>query len=362
MKLYNRQSLSDFINSDQFGTLMNIPISRQRAISQINNPRADDSDVLLVVQFDKDRMIGYLGVLPDYVFNGIERLKAGWLSCFWVDGSYRTKSVAAGLFLQVMESWDQRIMITNFVPALSPLYVKTGLFNSGLIKKGCRAYMRSNLADILPPKAAWLKRLKPAFRNLDILFNFIADIRFFFSSAYTDSTIHWNYLNNANDPSEALIDKFIENTWNRRGWDELEWILKYPWIIESPVPDYDSKRYYFSSVSARFSYRIIRISDNKGTTAAWVMICIRDNAMTVPYVFSDNAYFESIARILIDIMIDLKISMITAFHEQLAEAIRKFNMPFLFKKTISKPYLISKKLDFINDLNFQDGDGDCAFY
>ena len=342
--------------------MLKIPITRHRAISHINNPRADDKDVLLVVQFENGKMIGYLGVLPDYVFNGTVFLKAGWLSCFWVDDSYRSQPVAASLFLRVMEAWDQRIMITNFVPELTSLYMKTGLFNGGLIKKGIRAYMRFNLAEILPPRANWLSRMKPVLRNIDLLLNWVGDTRFYFIRDFANPSFHWNFFNPADEIPAEFIDRFNLETWSRRGRTELQWILQYPWIIESHVPDHDSHRYYFSSVSKRFTYKIIRIPKSKGDTAAWVLICIRDNTMTVPYVFAENEYYESIARILIDIMIELKISMITTFHEQLTAALIKFRLPFLFKKTILKPYLIAKKLDFIGKLNFQDGDGDCAFY
>lgn len=68
IKSYNKQQLKEFIESDAFNRLSVIPISKHRAISQINNPRASTEDILLVVQFDKDNVVGYLGVLPDYLF------------------------------------------------------------------------------------------------------------------------------------------------------------------------------------------------------------------------------------------------------------------------------------------------------
>jgi hypothetical protein len=92
------------------------------------------------------------------------------------------------------------------------------------------------------------------------------------------------------------------------------------------------------------------------------MICIRSNNLTVPYIFCEVAQYEMISMILVNIMVELKLNMITVFQDQLAQAVTRCKGPFLLKKKIIKPYLITKKLEFINKLSFQDGDGDCAFY
>ena len=69
-KTFNKAELQEFINSPSFNELINIPISRRRAISQIHNPRAEDEDILLVAAFDGNKTVGYLGILPDFVIQG----------------------------------------------------------------------------------------------------------------------------------------------------------------------------------------------------------------------------------------------------------------------------------------------------
>ena len=110
---FNKDSLYKFINSEKFKELHNIPISKQRALSQINNPRAGEEDIVLVAQFDDNITTGYLGILPDYVFIEGEKEKIGWLTCFWVHEKYKSKDIAANLFRRVIRAYDQKIFINS---------------------------------------------------------------------------------------------------------------------------------------------------------------------------------------------------------------------------------------------------------
>ena len=68
IRLLNKKHLNEYINSDIFADQDNIPISKHRALSHFNNPRLDEDDIILLLAYENDRMIGYLGVLPDKIF------------------------------------------------------------------------------------------------------------------------------------------------------------------------------------------------------------------------------------------------------------------------------------------------------
>jgi len=57
-----------------------------------------------------------------------------------------------------------------------------------------------------------------------------------------------------------------------------------------------------------------------------------------------------------------KIQMITVFEPRIIPELSKRKPLFSFSKDVKKPYFIAKTLDFVDELNFQDGDGDCGFY
>lgn len=359
---FNKHELLDFINSEQFTHLKNIPISRHRAVSQINNPRASDDDILLVVQFDEEKVVGYLGVLPDYLKNQDDIQKVGWLTCFWIDEAYRSYNVAANLFLRVIRTWDQKIFITNFVPWTENVYQRTRMFLPTSHKEGFRGYMRFNLSEILPPKRKLFKTIYPLLRIVDILSNLAFDLRFFLFKGYQIVDINVETCDSVDESMAAFIEKHNLKNWNQRGRNELNWILMYPWIIQQTQPDAESERYYFSSVSSSFFYRLLRFTDRDGEIKGLTILCIRNQNLTVPYVYAENSCFDAIARTLVNSMIKYKLSMVTSFDSNLVSSFRKLRIPFIFRKQIRKPYLISKKFGFITELNFQDGDGDCAFY
>jgi GNAT superfamily N-acetyltransferase len=361
-KSYTRKDLNTFIHTGHFSQLENIPISKHRAVSQINNPRASDDDILLVVQFDEDKVVGYLGVLPDYIFQQDEYHKAGWLSCFWIDEDYKSRNIAANLFRRIIRTWDQRILITNLVPWTGPVYEKTGLFLPSQHKTGIRGYMRSNLSEILPPKGRMFKRITPLLKITDFVINIFGDVRFWFFKGYILSNSRCEHLNHIDRASGDFINGHNKNNWNQRGPAELEWIMNNPWILAGTEVDYNGSRYYFSSFSKSFFYQAVKFTDKQNNITGWALFCIRNSSITIPYVFSDPDHYDVISKMLVNTMLHMKLNMITTFNEEMVKSLNNLKPPFLYKKQIKRTYFISNKFDFIHGLNFQDGDGDCAFY
>lgn len=360
-KLFTKQNIIDFVESDTYRALDNVPISKSRAYSQANNPRADAEDLLLVAQFDGTKTAGYLGVLPDYVVVNGEKRKMGWLTCFWVDDAYKSKNVAANLFLRVIRAWKKNIFITNIVPWLEPVYQKTKMFQPTKYKTGIRLYLRFNFADILPPKHSFFETAKPALRLTDQVLNSVLSVRNLWTGKSRNITCR--EFSNFDDVPANLLATTTAN-WPVRGKNEFDWLCAYPWVSQGK-PTGESKKYYFTSQSARFWQRIFTISDpnNQATPKAAAMITIRDNHLTVPYCFcQSNDFFPQLASTIISIATEKRVSMITVFHPELALALAKQKKHVLFSKKVTKPYFISINFPEVTDLHFQDGDGDCAFY
>ncbi|WP_462318180.1 GNAT family N-acetyltransferase [Marinilabilia sp.] len=361
-RIFTRESLQDFINSDFFDQLENIPISRQRAVSQINNPRAEDEDVLLVAQFDGNKTVGYLGVLPDYYFQNNTREKIGWLTCFWVAEDYQSLGVAANLFRRVIRAWRQNVFITNIVPWLEPVYQKTKIFQPTQYKTGFRGYMNFNLAEILPPKNNIFGKIQGGLKILDSVFNSFVNLRKLFFRWEDVDNLKIEYHTDFNVLPETLIESTNEMNSVRRGREELNWIVKHPWIIEGGTQDRNSSRYYFSSLNKRFFYQIVTFLNDSDNIEGAALICIREKNMTIPYLFCEESNADKVARFLIKNMIELRVNMVTTFNDSLSEALKRQRKYFIYSKAVKKPYFISKQMDKMEKLTFQDGDGDCAFY
>jgi GNAT superfamily N-acetyltransferase len=362
IKAYTIDSIVDFIESDVYKNLEHLPISPHRARAQALNPRAQPTDEILFVAWEENQVAGYIGVLPDLWNSSTGLEKVGWLSCIWVNENFRSLGIAGKLFHKAKDAYKSKLLMTGMVPEIVQFYIKKGNLRPPFIKKGIRCYLRFNLHELLPPKGQVFKRLKPLLKGLDIALNALGDLRLklIHKNAYKTKSLQVNYTNNIDPDVADFISSHNNTGYLKREKTELEWITQNPWILEKPSGDRDSDRYYFSSYEKKFFYRKVVFRKDKNEVAAFLIISIRKNKMTVPYFFGDAANASEIADFLIEALLEFKLDFFTVYHSPLVEAFSNIKSPFIFSKSIENTYLISDTLEWTNP-DFQDGDGDVAF-
>lgn len=168
----NGDELRAFVMSEAFTQLEHIPVSRHRAVSQSRNPRANAEDILLLVAYDGDELVGYLGLLPDDLHVGEEVYHFAWMTTIWVNPVARGKGVARSLLDMAMEIYQGRILGTDFTEEAKAIYLKTGHFDLLEKYEGIRLYYRFNLSYLLPPKRSFFRRVKPVLQMADAVLNF----------------------------------------------------------------------------------------------------------------------------------------------------------------------------------------------
>ena len=97
IKTYTPPQLLEFINSEEFKHLENYPITKHRALSHINNPRSSDSDKILYIAFENNKVIGYRLIMVDSININNRSEKIGWYSCVWVHPNKRGYGIAKKL-------------------------------------------------------------------------------------------------------------------------------------------------------------------------------------------------------------------------------------------------------------------------
>lgn len=259
-----------------------------------------------------------------------------------------------------MKSWDRKLLITNIVPWLEPVYQKTKIFVPTIYKEGYRGYMRFNSAELLSSKKSIFKKMFPVLNFGDTILNTIFDTRFVLYNKRQSGNVDVQYLKSLGDEEKTFINGFKKDSWTQRGVEEINWILRNPWILQG-VKNNETERYFFSSVNKQFFYQAIRLTRNHKIIGV-VILNVREKNLTIPYVFSEEKNMVEISQLIINIMLQLKLNMVTTFNGGLIESLKRIKKPFYYSKSIKKPYLISKKFEEIKELKFQDGDGDCAFY
>ncbi|MCH2044312.1 MAG: GNAT family N-acetyltransferase [Saprospiraceae bacterium] len=357
------QELKTYISSKAYQTSPVIPITPQRAISHINNPKAKADDLILsLIHNDKNELVAYLGVLPDELHFSTVVERCCWLSCMWVNPITRGQGLARRLLASVFEAWDNRVLVTEFTPAAKRLYDKSGHFIDLAKPKGFRAYLRLNLHYLLPKKneEKWTK-WKWALNILDGGFNFFNKIRL---ALFSTPQVELNYIAEPDEEVIQLINACQKNGLMNRQSQDLTWMLRYPWVLSSKVKDENAKRYYFSSVDKRFQFLPTKVYQNK-KLVGFLIFAIRGNNLKIPYAYFQEEHVSTVLQAIYQQMLTEKLDMLTCFHPLLLKHIKTSKHPFFKVRDFQRHYIISKRfaepLEQTPNFSIQDGDADAAF-
>ena len=366
IRTFNKQALYRFINSREYHDLEYVPITPYRAMSHIRNPRADDDDVLLLVAFEDDVHLGYLGVFADYIHFGDKCYKAGWLSCLWISPKSRGKGIAKKLLDKAFECWDYKILVTEFTPEAKQLYDKTGQFLDLKQVQGIRLYFRFNLHKLLPAKAPVYQKLKPALKAFDSLSNLAGDLRFPLLN-YLPKDVKLEYVNNIDEEAASFIqhDERKQFEFTRRTPEDLEWMIRNPWVLSAPIKDNFAERYHFTAVVRHFEFFTLKIRNLKGDLIAFLIMAKKHDHLKLPYLYYTGNTLDTVVKVLLYHCNVWRINMFTTFHSSLVEALWEAKTSAIYKKIQQREYIISKvfeeELQGCQTLHFQDGDADNAF-
>lgn len=358
----NKKELKKFVNSDEFHSMPVIPITKHKALSYLSNPRASDDDILLLIALEDNRMVGYLSILADFLYDREAVYKAGWLSAFWVDPSMRRKGIAGRLLREALDAWNNQVLVADWVPNTFGVHQKSGAFTD-FVREGVQANLRFSLREAMAPTTLFSKIILIAAGGVLNIFN---SLRLYCRNlVFRNDYPPYEKSDRIDDESAEFISRWKTFRMFRRSAKDLEWILKYPWVLEkSPEHPKPDKRYYFSSVCNEFRNEIIKIRDNQHKMIALLMLTIRNKSLQIPYLYYHPDQVEPVARFIYRYMFDNKIKGIKLFDTGLSDYILTNRTAFISKHKIKRPYIITKNLagKLTDDRRIiQDGDGESAF-
>jgi len=358
--------LQDFIDSEEYKNMAVIPVSRHRGISHIHNPMADSDDKILFLAYDDNRFVGYLGAMPDELVKGDHRMKVAWLSCMWVDSSQRGKGIAPKLLTHAHQAWNGNLLITNFIPVAKRAYDKTGLFAEFKTLPGVRGYLRFNLSGILIAKKPGLKKIKWLLKTIDLGLNILNEIRLlrWYSKCHLKDSV-FEYVNGIDDETMKFIADKSKLHLSPKSMESLQWLIQFPWILNAPFKDINSRRYTFSSCIKGFNQHYIKLYDSSFKLIAFVILTYREAHLKTPYIFCDEADVKHVLKLVYAHALKLGIKTISTYHPFLSEKVLSSANPFILRRKMNYRILISKellkKLGNTDELILQEGDGDAAF-
>jgi len=355
--------LENFINSTEYLKMKNKPISQHRALSYINNPRADKNDATIYLITNDNQIIAYRCMLSDKIFLNNTFQKIYWISGSWVEPNFRRLGYSLQLMNYIVNDLKEYIFFSNFAPQSKALYDKSNFFDKIYQLDGKRFYFNLSLNQIFTAKYKKLYKFKSLFLINDKIFNKILKLRNIFWKTDIDS-LKFCFIDKLDKNSEQFISKINQKNIFKRNILELNHIKNYPWLVQTPIIDLFSKQYYFSAVSENFTTNFVKIFDNNFNIVSIFVYKQRDRNIEIPYIFyEDKLIVNQIFAIISQIIKKQNIFHITLYDKNLIQIFEN-NKKYLYSKKFEKSFFASKTfIENNKDFKFEiySGDGDNIF-
>jgi hypothetical protein len=363
-KVFTVGDLETARRSDDFWRAGTLPITRQKALSFCRNPRAEPNDPVLMIACQDRRVVAYLGILPDRIFSNDSGHKMGWLTGWWVDPSL-AKGMGAMLLYKALNLYPGIGVSGGSKPARKVLHASQQFVALPSLK-GLEMKIRFNAAGTLIGKLASLKHVRFLLRFADVVLDEIADLRrsWWERENPVFRRLTFEYVRSIDEETSRFIARRHRDDLTRKGKADLDWIMTYPWIVAAPQKDPVSRRYYFSSIAARFSYLGVKVSAPDAGLVGFLLLNVRNDRMAVLYSYFDPPDGPSIATAAVSHALAMDVNTLSLYDERLVESVSGLNCPRWSIRPVSRGFFLSKSLAHIpsGERRLHGGDGDFAFY
>lgn len=355
--------LKDLLNDNDYWRQQTLPISKQRALSFIHNPRAEPDDPVLFCGYDNDELIGYLGVLPDMIFTNSTSYRIGLLSGWWVHKDYRKSGIGAFLFVKANQEYKDRLCGIKYNRKSGAVILRSGKLIE-LKKNAIQAadiYLRTN--KLGNERMRKYKAYRVIRKPWNIIINGNCALkRRSWVKKNRRASLKIEYCNIIDNETDKFIKSKQQNSLFKRSAPEFNWIIQYPWVLQSPGLMSKPSNYFFVSMAKRFFHLAVKILDGDAVIG-FLMMRVHDDLLDISYVYYDRQYESDIIGIIMLHAVSLNASEVKIYGQRLYEGFIRAEVPFLKSITYKNNVAVPVKFMHIDDRSYdiQGGDGDCVF-
>lgn len=348
--------LDDRQNSDDSIVLM----SRHRFISFKNNPRLRPEDPVGIICYDGKKIIGYRFLLHDELYLDDEMIPFSWCSTIWLNPDYRGKGIGLELYKKGNKIGDKMTLGSDPVPMVEKQFYRSGEYIlRPLVLNGVRIYRRSQFAHILPTKWSIFYKLKPILSVCDKMVDFILLSMNKRSYTLPNSA---SQLTSIDKEVSQFINIHNADTLFKRTGEDLNWILRFPWILNQKDKSSNHGDYYFSAYDPEFRSIMIVLRDKRGKLCTLLYFVVVHHHLKLHYYLGEES--PKVIDVIGYLAEKYDVNTISIFEDSVIKYLKKsVGIPGL-KKSIKRHYMVSKKLYEVFDnhsFNVHSGDGDGAF-
>ena len=365
IKAFTIRDLAKALDEDTLWQGPVLPITRHRALAQVNNPRAEPDDLALLVAYEDGAIVSYLGVLPDKIYVGDQEHKMGWVSCWWSDPNNRNPA-SLMLLMKALRAYPDGVGVCGLTKSAAEIYDRMPQFAPLQEIHGILGVVRpGGVPRAASQRYEWLERYVPLFDALSAPLDWAVRgwQRAWAGAALRRDGLRFEYLPALDDEASRFIEAHRRSELLRRGKPELDWMLTHPWVLRAPLSDRNAGRYYFSSAAREFYFLCFKVFEKDGGMAGLVILRIRDDEMTVPYAYWRPGAERAVARAIALHLVRSGAKTFRMYNEDLIGIVRAHVKGLFVAVPLDKRAVLPKKFGGIGSLGLciQDGDADNAF-
>ncbi len=364
-KIY-KKDIHELLNDSSFWNQSFLSISKHRLLAHSKNPNSEDNDIVLLLAYIDNELLGYMGVFIDKInIDGSEK-KISWLSTWWVHPKTKGTGIGREILSTMYNANKGQIGISQFTPSAKRVYDKSGYFTTLKNNIGIKAVLRSNLAFLIPVLFPKIPKFDSIFKIIDTFLNIFINCKLLMqkkSIVNRLNDVKIEYLNSIDSETLTVINKFNKKDISYKSVDYFEWLKAYNWVQQAPLLEFTEKsKYQFSMYDKEFEFSYIKIKKQE-ECIGFVILQKRNYVCKVLFSYYDNNKHTNIISDIIKLQnITQNTREIICYDEAICENLKKSNV-FLYKTKKIKQSIISKVFDRSNfdNIRINFGDGDCCF-
>jgi peptidoglycan/xylan/chitin deacetylase (PgdA/CDA1 family) len=336
-RVYTIRDLRAALTSNALWTTRAIPITKHRARAHVENPRARPDDIALVATYHEDEPIGALSIVPDHFVIDAQVTRFGWMSAWY--GSRDHRGAGKELMRIAYGAWKGHLAAANASDRAHRSAMSSGLYRDR-ITEGTRLFFGT---PGRPPDEG-LRRWRAEMRQIP------------------GTSTELEYIGEIDPDTERFILRHRAGELSQRGKEELNWMLRYPWVLPALQNHTPRRSFFFSATSSIFYYSAVKIFEGEDLIA-FMILRNRDGNYLVPYLSCEPRHMALAARVLVA-HLAAGAAQFATWNGELAasvtalapEGTRTMVMP-------RKDYFSASafSMESLSSLRWQDGDGDLAF-
>ena len=359
---FRLNELDDLLQLMEQKKWTHLPTNQLRVASYRNNPRAKPTDVVAIMAEAEGELVSFRTLLPDHYHSEGKVIRFAWNSGSWTHPAWRRKGLSKLLFVKVYEAWDGLLAYSNFAPNSHQLNTASNRYEMLCELNGSKFFIKSDLETVFAKRMPSLAGLKSLIKPFDGLINILQLKK---TPRLAGQNINFEPI------EEALPESFykqvhFEKTGFLRGNDELNWIIRNPWISADNTWVAAQKKYPFTlkvQRAVRHCYKII----SNGNEIGFLMLFLKNSQLTVPYLHLLESTPETLKKIsyfIYNQSIIHRIKTLLIANEALSVAYQKTKL-YKYRVQRKQAYYVTKKLGKAigtrENMNIYDGDGDHVF-